>query len=322
MMSERSRYQADDVLFDQAALWLFRLQADDVSVAEREAFEQWSRQSADHQAAWAEAQALYGALKEPARVLYQRQSVRSKRASKRGRWALGLCFGALAMVAAFIQGPVVIDRLQADYVTAVGQRQTVQLEDGSQVSLNTDSAIRVGFDDRMRVITLLRGEAYFQVVADKARPFHVETDQGRVTAVGTAFAVRQSDGNTALVVTEGVVSVHGKKSGDHSVTVPHGQNLRFTEDTIEPPQVTATKSVLAWREGKAVFRQRPLRQVIGELDRYWSGVTLVLDQDLAEEPVSGVIDLERRDASLNALAVLLGAEVTEITPYFALIHRN
>jgi transmembrane sensor len=316
---------ADDALFDQAAGWFFRLGADDVTAAERQAFAAWLDQSADHCAVWDEVQALYAALEEPARALYHQDMGTAKPRRAKGRrrwaWAFGLCCGGLAMGVGLFQGPGVVDRLRADYATAIGQRQTVALDDGSRISLNTDTALTVQYGDHRRVITLLRGEAYFEVAPDKMRPFQVRTDQGSVTAVGTAFAVRQDAEGTALVVTEGVVAVQGAQTGPEAVSVPHGQSLHFTAQTIDPPQATAAGSVLAWREGKAVFRQQPFGQVIGELDRYWPGLTVVVDHGLAVEPVSGVVDLDRREASLNALAVLLGAEVTEITPYLALIHR-
>lgn len=324
-MTVDTPFKADESLFDQAAGWFFRLRADDVTALERQAFARWHAQSADHWVAWEEAQGLYVALEEPARTLFHQGQASRKASPRRGAgrwsWAGGLCCAGLMMGVVFLKGPGALDRWQADYATEVGQRQSLELADGSRVELNSDTALTVRYGEDGRVIRLLRGEAYFEVAADKARPFRVLTEQGSVTAVGTAFAVRQGAEDTGLVVSEGVVSVQGNDAGGSAVAVSQGQGLHFTEDRLDLPQVSPVGAVLAWREGKAVFRQRPLGHVIGELDRYWPGLTLVVDQDLAAEPVSGVIDLDRREASLNALAVLLGAEVTTVTPYFAVIHR-
>lgn len=89
--------------------------------------------------------------------------------------------------------PVVAASSPESYVTAVGERSTITLGDGSQVSLNTDSRLRVSFTADRRQVTLLAGQALFEVAPDSVRPFEVAAAGHRVVALGTAFDVRVGD---------------------------------------------------------------------------------------------------------------------------------
>ena len=91
------------------------------------------------------------------------------------------------------------------YETRVGEQNTIKLADGSVVLLNTNSNIQVDYSDARRTITLLQGEAHFDVSKDTSRPFEVYAADGRVKAVGTAFSVRLQNSALKVTVTEGTV---------------------------------------------------------------------------------------------------------------------
>ncbi len=93
------------------------------------------------------------------------------------------------------------------YSTDFGEQRTLTLEDGSVITLNTESRIRVRLSARERVITLTKGEVFFQVAHDARRPFWVSADGAVVRAVGTQFNIRIAPVDTVVSVVEGVVKV-------------------------------------------------------------------------------------------------------------------
>jgi transmembrane sensor len=91
------------------------------------------------------------------------------------------------------------------YVTGIGQQQTVELDDGSVVELNTDTQLRVEYNSDHRNIRLLKGEAHFKVAKNREKPFRVYADNNFVEAVGTAFSVKKQGSLVDILVTEGRV---------------------------------------------------------------------------------------------------------------------
>ena len=98
---------------------------------------------------------------------------------------------------------------QGLYTTAVGEQRVIQLADGSNVSLDTDSRIRVRFAGAERRLELERGQALFDV-ADDGRPFVVVAGDTSITAVGTVFDVRRHSDGVKVTLVSGVVDVAGK----------------------------------------------------------------------------------------------------------------
>src|SRR6185312_14687788 len=98
------------------------------------------------------------------------------------------------------------------YATHVGELQHVTLEDGSIISLNTDSEVRVRYSSRYRHVDLTRGEALFKVAKNKEKPFDVEAGSTTVRAVGTSFSVRLHEAGTNervdVVVSEGRIAIN------------------------------------------------------------------------------------------------------------------
>jgi len=194
------------------------------------------------------------------------------------------------------------------YVTAVGERSNVTLDDGSEIKLNTDTVISVMFSKNERRIELSKGEAFFQVAKNPNRPFVVLTAGNRVTAVGTAFSIDVSDSHdTEVLVTEGRVKV------DHLLRNPLEISTRFSTNGVTqlaisaPPvflsqgqkvllnknrsdEITYTDdfdSALAWREGMIVFDGESLAQAIDEIDRYIPLEFKIVDKSIASIPVGG-----------------------------------
>lgn len=307
---------ADDDLFAEASGWYYRLQAEDLSADEREAFTSWLAQGPSQVRAWNEVLALLGALREPARQL--RQAQRARWYQPRARlWASAAA--VLLMVGLLISSPWP-DRWRADYATVTGESRTLALADGSQLQLNTDTAVQVELNDGERRVRLLRGEAWFDVSHDPSRPFLIRSGNGWVKVVGTRFSVAQQGNQTLVRVAQGRVQVSVDKG--QSVLLDPGHGVEYSGLQLGNEHGFDVAAEFAWRQRQLVFRQQPLAKVVEALNRYWPGKTLVLGDALRQRKVSGVFEIDKPDAVLKALTHTLGLRAEQYTPYLRVLREG
>ncbi|MCF5066154.1 DUF4880 domain-containing protein, partial [Pseudomonas syringae] len=183
-------------IIQQAANWLTRLHDEDVSDAERRAFNAWCEADPRHAVAIERMRSLWGSLDtlpaQPARVALNRAF-----APQRSRTAPVV--GVLGVLLCGWLGLEHLPVWMADQRTSVGERRQIALDDGSQLQLNSNSAVDVKFDGQQRVIELLQGELWVDVAKDAQRPFVVRTDQGTATALGTRYLVKRAPDGTTVV---------------------------------------------------------------------------------------------------------------------------
>ncbi|MEM7506189.1 MAG: FecR domain-containing protein [Pseudomonadota bacterium] len=196
--------------------------------------------------------------------------------------------------------------LLADHQTRAGELKTIALPDGSSATLNTTSAIDLEFGSDRRRVRLLAGEALFEVDADPARPFVVETPEGTVRVVGTVFSVRSIAGETRVKVAEGAVTTTPAAAPEEQISA--GEGLTFTENQAAKMAIKQS-TAFAWREGRLVFNSVPLETVIAELDRYYSGVFVLVGGDFGERLVSAVFRSDEPLAALERIAERFGLRV-------------
>ena len=177
------------------------------------------------------------------------------------------------------------------YSTQVGALATVPLPDGSTITLNTDSQMHVKLTSTERVITLDRGEAFFEVAKDPGRPFVVKIDEKRVTAIGTQFTVRRDRGDIRVLVTEGRIQVVHETLLSHSAatqvgagSAAHTQDDSVFVDQVKPIQVDES---LSWRSGYLVFHETPLAEAIAEFNRYNTRKIVLVDPTIATLRIGG-----------------------------------
>lgn len=154
-----------------------------------------------------------------------------------GRRAIGyrhIAGAAIAAGVAFVAVPILQLHLAAEYVSTSGELRTVRLDDGSQVILGADSAVKIDYTARRRSVALLAGQAYFDVAHESTRPFHVIARDMRTTVLGIAFDVRMIGDSTSLSVARGRVRV------ENDAVVPHlrrdftiGQSITFDHGSVQ-----------------------------------------------------------------------------------------
>jgi transmembrane sensor len=220
-----------------------------------------------------------------------------------GTWARGVAAGLF--LAVVVAGSwYMISSRSLTYRTAVGGTETVPLPDGSVVTLNTNTEIRVALTRTARTVSL-EGEAFFEVAKDPVRPFVVDVGNERVTAVGTKFSVRREGESVRVAVTEGHVLMETKASaaqplahlapGDVASADAGGVLVR--QKSIA--QVEAED--LTWRQGYITFRDAPLGDVVKELNRYNVRKIKVSDPSVAAIRIGGKFRVANVDAFLRLI---------------------
>ncbi|WP_243247799.1 FecR family protein [Pseudomonas maioricensis] len=281
-------------LEDQAIEQWVRLTSGSASEAEHAAFARWRQQSPAHEAAARLAEQMWQAIPNTRTAeVFVPPATPQRRPLRWAALAAGL--GALALTS--FTEPVQV--YFADHTTAVGERKMLTLEDGSQVWMNSATALSVHYSANRRDISLLKGEALFQVSKDANRPFVVQASGGSVQAVGTRFDVDRQGQRVRVGVTEGEVKV---SSGGEAVPLKVAQQLEFENgsapSTTSPLDVTTAS---AWQRGKLIFNRRPLAEVFADLERYMPG-SLVVAGNLPDTAVSGVFNLDDVPGMLNVLS--------------------
>lgn len=202
------------------------------------------------------------------------------------------------------------------YATRIGERSRFTLDDGSIVSLNTNSVLEVAFTAGQRNVRLLQGEGLFQVTKNKDRPFIVTAGGLRTTAIGTAFDVRLDRGRVRVVLTAGRVIVDSVRSGTapglpaiDPVSLQPGEQLAVDENHAVVVSAADVERATSWRQGQLIFRDEPLASALAEMNRYTRDQIIVQDPKIAGLRISGVFSTARPENFLAAMAAFYPLEV-------------
>jgi transmembrane sensor len=298
-----------------AAEWLARRSNGEHCAEDQRAFLVWLNASQANRDAFAKADALWEEMRGLDGVADQQLAearaflASSRQQPARRRYALA----ALALIAASIvwQADWLSYLNDQTYQTAVGQRQSIDLADGSRLELNTNSEARVHYSRHGREVRLTRGQAVFTVVHADSRPFHVYASHGKIRDIGTQFDVRYNDDWVSVAVLDGEVEVTGKP--DSPPTPLHrGQQLSYKPSG----EVTAVQGIdintfSAWRERKLVFQGQPLKAVLEELGRYHRASITVTAPKILDTKVSGVFPTDNLPQAMQTIAMVLPIKLTQ-----------
>jgi transmembrane sensor len=336
-MSAESRLPLNHQISEEAAQWLVEFRTGDIDAAGRRAFDAWVRASPEHLRAFVEVALLWeqaggvdakrtfdlDALIARARTeaevatLVREPSRGGAGARHRGlRLRVSWIAAAAATLFAAI-GLFVWLRLagQPTYTADVGEQRSIRLSDGSTVTLNSRSKLRVRFTNEQRTVELLQGEALFHVAKNAARPFVVRADGTSVRAVGTQFDVNKGRESTIVTVVEGKVAVladavllpvpieaptnpANPSGGDAIVRPPRGtavpillsagEQLRVVSGVAPQPTKANLSTATAWTQGQVVLESASLTEVAEQFNRY--SVRKLIVEDHGQHPLhlSGV----------------------------------
>ncbi|MGE5564974.1 MAG: FecR family protein [Parcubacteria group bacterium] len=295
-----------------AADWIMRENAGLMTPEAAAARDQWLAEHPDHVVAYdigRQRMARFDAMAADPRILALSASALASRPGRitNSAWRAAAAFAAVAVFAGAGLSAVPRDLLTTPlaatveqivhpgapiYRTAVGERSTVTLPDGSVVTLNTDTVLRVAFTDQARGVRLVRGQALFEVAHGKRTPFEVYAGDRVVTAVGTIFDVRIQGQAVKVALVEGRVRVSGQAPAAASgprpeVSMAPGELLEARRAQPMRIQNIDVARETSWRSGMVVFDETPLGDAVAELNRYSRQQLVLEDQSIAEFHVTG-----------------------------------
>lgn len=297
----------------QATEWYVRLQADDVSEQEFSEFQIWFKQDPRHQDAWkcleqfglSIANIKHPLLHQAIIAVEQKEKKLQHHSLKSIIWLF--VFGTSMFGLYQAEQQQLWQHWQADYKTKVGEQKQINLADGSQITLNTDTAINVDYNDSKRQIELIKGEIQIDVRHDiHHRPFLVQNRDGITQDVGTRFNIRQNDHSTVLAVTEGEVQVTTHTSKEKA-NILANQQVSFNRQSIQNIEPLHSK-YRSWTNGTLNVYKMPLTEFINELDRYHHG-KLRYSSNIAGLEVSGVFPIQDSEKVLNSMEQQLPIKV-------------
>lgn len=309
-----SQASDENLVKSEAADWVLRCEAGRLSPAEAEALEAWLARSPRHQqlytsttSCWRAAEQLGG---HPRMAAMRRWALRESARAQLVRRCVAAGFAAVIIGAGgavghgFYSGPKPL--ASQAFATAVGQRATVTLPDGSAVTLNTDTQVRTVADRDKRIAYLDRGQAFFKVAKDRRHPFVVVAAGRTVTALGTAFEVRVDGDTVKVVLVEGRVRVESpapagpRAQATATAPSPALGGAPIATDMSAGSQLIATNSAdwrvtsvnarreTSWLTGQIIVDDESLGEVVAELNRYSARKMVFADRELEQRRVSGV----------------------------------
>jgi transmembrane sensor len=277
-----------DNVHDEAAAWVARLEGLAPGAHERATFDDWLARSPAHAAAYDAALRTWRDLaamrsSERYRALLGRPTLRERLVGAlRAPRLAAITVGVAAIVAVVWLG-VAFDALPflhrpTQVATQVAEVRETTLPDGTRIVLGAQSQIDFVVTGRTRHATVIAGDAFFAVAHDAGRPFIVSTGDYTVRVVGTQFEIRRRPDAVRVAVSEGRVAVARADASDASV-LSGGSAWTAAASGVEIRPVDAA-DVGAWREGRLVYDNAALREIVADANRYTRSHIVVVDPQL------------------------------------------
>ncbi|MDO6693646.1 FecR domain-containing protein [Aliiglaciecola sp. 3_MG-2023] len=361
----RGEFKSQDEVFEQASVWYYRLRDPDVMPETITQWQTWLYEKPEHIDAFTQVEELMhisGKVDhldwpDDAELLEddydgeqsiaqwrQNQKIATETASStswRKRLSLSTfqhaipSMGAACLVLSFLaifwvqtyprdKGNIFV----SVHETSAGQHDSIQLEDGSKITLGAKSLLSVAYSNKQRKVVLERGEAYFDVAKDPQRPFIVGSGTRTITAVGTEFNVIKQSERVVVTVTEGKVKVapsltYGANvapriikplNREHEDTVlVAGQQIRYTQHKVDIVDDSKMDVAIAWRTGNLQYLTEELRYVVEDINRYSKVPISLTDSKVGGLAYSGTIFTNKIDNWLESLPVAFPVKIIRLT---------
>lgn len=357
---DRPRVKLNTQIIDEASAWFVECRAGDLDDSGRREFDRWLRKSPEHLAAYLEVAAIWneGPSLDSSRNYDADTLIADSRRHLGNLVALSgtsavekldekvlpnqtfptfwphrplsrrsLIAAAVAIAAVVIAGVwAKFEFSGSSYATGIGEQRSLELADGSTVSMNSRSKVRVRYSKAERLVDLLEGQALFHVAKDRVRPFIVRADDTRVRAVGTQFDVYERPSGTVVTVLEGEVAVLAPlvaqaQPQSPTTTVPAqnpapisvsaGEQLTVTPRAAKKSDHPNLAAATAWTQRQLIFASATLTEVAEEFNRYNERQLVIRDPDLLTFHISGVFSSTDPESLIRFLRDRPGVKVTE-----------
>jgi transmembrane sensor len=303
----------------QAAWWVTELHGPDRNVGLEEEVRRWIAKDPRHAAAfelateaWQQSGNLPGDLPKPP---FRSLAVRTRpRVSARSFAGMAVLCAAFVAAVYFLRNDTL--------VTGPAEQRTVELSDGTQVSLNANSRVVVQYNDYVRKVTLASGEAFFDVIKHQSRPFVVVVGDQKVIAMGTSFVVRREEATGsafAVTLVEGRLAIEPISWPDVLPRAPvpglkllnPGERLRFAPNATEKTDTPSIERVTAWQRGRLIFDDTSLSEAAAEFNRYGSNKITIDGPALGKLRVGGVFKIADPSSFAHAMVKAYHLRIVE-----------
>jgi len=303
-----------------AAGWVARADRG-LSQAERIALDAWRAADLRHNGSYVRACALrqlaaFPELPDAQRVAQNDDDLPPSRASWWRRpgavCAMAASIAAAIGLANFLQVPGDAEASSDRHVTRRGEIRELALNEGSTAVLDTNTAVAISMQPKVRSVRVLRGDAWFQVAHDTTRPFEVHTNGLIARAVGTAFQVTRLDDGAEVIVSEGIVALFHEGETKPIMQLGAGNRFRFSHGRAmrEPLEAKQMEQRLAWRDGAIILDGQTLASAAAEFNRYNTQQLTISNPRLGLQRVYGNFRVRDPEALAKAAAIAFEAKVT------------
>lgn len=329
-----------DTRLEEATTWFLCARADSACADDLADLRRWMQEDTRNAAAYLQVSVAWNSIgahaSAPQIVAGRRDALQSAHSAGR-QWMRGSAVRRYSGIAAALLGVAVVLSVgfwawlgtRGDvYATDLAERRVVTLQDGSVVSLDARSRMRVRFSEAGRQVMLEAGQAHFDVAKDPARPFSVQARGETVIAVGTQFNVDMVAKAVVITLLEGRVTVVD--------TAPRARGTKPTMTQIEPGQQLIAREhrpvqvrsdvnvgrATAWQSGKLIFDDEPLATAVERVGRY-ARRSILVDASVADVAVSGVFNAGDVDAFIEAVTEYFPIDAEDLAgPAVRLVARR
>ncbi|MFK0091953.1 FecR domain-containing protein [Pseudomonas sp. NPDC090592] len=300
-------------IVEQASHWLMLQWSGEFEAAQQQRFLEWRAADPEHDRAWRRLERLQSTLSGvPADTAL---GVLRELPDARRRQALKL-LGTLLLAGGsgyLVHSQSPWREAMADLRSGTGERLKRSLEDGSQLSLNSGTAVDIRFNASERRICLITGELLLESGHDPTqRPLVVQTAEGEIQALGTRFSVYQREHGSHVELFEGELELRPRQAPASRLQA--GQSRWFSANRLGDLG-PANLNTIAWLDGRLIAERMPLGHFVAELARHRPGV-LRCDPAVAQLPLTGVFPLADTDRVLMAVQQSLPVKIQRLTRFW------
>lgn len=310
------RSNLDPRILAQAAEWYALFRSGQVRPIETAQWQAWLAEHPDHRIAWSRVEFQIERFKllppKAALVALSAPDLQRRRAIKKL-----VLLGAVGMSSWHFSHGRYWQQWRSNYHVLQGEPQTISLSDGSTVILDSGSALNVEFSMNLRRLQLVAGEIYIETAKDNTgwqRPLVVDTQDGRVRALGTRFSVSQQADYSRVAVFADSVEIQPSYPNTPKQRLHAGQEVRFVSnriDSVQPIELSRP----AWSQGVIVANNIPLSEFLLQLSRYRKGY-VTCAAEIADMRIIGSFPLKDTDKILASLETNLPVKITTPLPFW------
>lgn len=308
--------QIPQPIVEQAIAWHLQMNNASVESGERVKLDAWLKQDAVHQVAYQRVENLLQPFEHIDATAAKRSIdsvLQAERKLVKRKQLSAVALGVALFIALSVSLPMQsVNVLLADNKTAIGEIKTLVLADNSRIIMNTNTALDVVYNKNQRTIKLYQGEVFLEVSKDATRPFKVVTEHGDARALGTQYLVSvQSESMDVSVIESSVEACNTpvffnfkelNRSTRQCVTLHPNQGANVSKQKVSAASEIDASAIAGWVSGSAVYNNRPLPQVLTDLQRY-SPKTIVYDSiELQQINISGVLPVNDIPHAISILS--------------------